>query len=139
MTGPADPVEVAELAQRSSMCWVAVGAEVSRPVWHRWDDGALCVVVGGGEQPLPGLSETAQVTVVLRDRATRQRAATVPARVEVLIPHTPAWTRTVAVLLPARLNLPDPDQAAERWARESTVARLMPVGGSVPLPRGDRR
>lgn len=122
---------VAALAESSSVCWVAVGEAAARPVWHRWHDGALCLVVGGQEQPLPGLPPAAEISVVLRDHSTRQRAATVRACVEVLAPHTPAWTDVLAVLLPARLNLVDPDGAPGRWAAESTVARLVPIRANV--------
>lgn len=119
--------DIARLAQRSSVCWVAVGGAAARPVWHRWHDGGLCVVAGGGEQPVPGLADADEVTVVLRDSMTRQRAATVRCRVEVLAPRTPGWTDTLGVLLPARLNLADPDGAADRWAATSTVVRLVPL------------
>lgn len=146
---PADPVEasalaaVAMLAERSALCWVAVGepadVDAARPVWHHWYNGAICLVVGGDEQPLPGLAEASRATVVLRDLITRTRAATALVHVQVIAPWTPAWVETVGVLVPARLNHPDPLAAPERWAAASTVARLVPRADAIRLLAPPRR
>lgn len=141
MTGTlatAELASVAELASRSSVCWVGVGDAAPRVVWYHWHDAALCLVVGGGEQHLPGLSEAAEVLVVLRERATRRRAAELRALVQVLTPSTASWRDTAVVLRSARHNLPDPDDAPDRWARASTLVRLVPVSGTV-FGTGSRR
>ena len=72
---------VAELAKKSGLVWVSFGG-ASRAVWHEWVGDAVCVVSGGTEQALPGIADQQTVTLLLRSKTTRARAAEVEARVE---------------------------------------------------------
>jgi hypothetical protein len=118
---------VADLAKKSGLVWVSY-ARHSRPIWHEWVDGAVCLVTGGTEQPLPGIADHQTVTLLLRSKASRALVATAEARVEVITPESEHWEPVTTALKAGRLNLADSDDAIERWARESTVVRLVPTG-----------
>ena len=116
---------VSDLAKKSGLVWITVH-DRTYPVWHELVDEAICVVGGGGEQPIPEVHDDDKVLLLLRSKTNRQLVATVEATVEVLTPESPAWDDVTAALKSGRLNLPDSDHAVERWASESTVLRLVP-------------
>jgi hypothetical protein len=119
---------VAELARKSGLCWVGYGEPVRQhPVWHVWNEDAIGLVVGGEEQPLPGIEQQTEVLVLLRGKSTRHRLATCRARVEPVEPGTDAWDALVPALVSSRLNLVDQQQAPQRWAERSRVLRLVPL------------
>jgi hypothetical protein len=122
------PALVAELSRRTDVCWVVKDAG-TRMVWHTWVDDALCVVSGGDEQPLLEVDDGSRVEVVLGSRDTGGRLLTWPGRVSVVRPSEARWVTVTAALVAARLNLPDPDGAPERWAADSVVHRIVPVLG----------
>lgn len=117
----------AELARRTGVCWVRAAGR-SSPVWHVWSDGALCLVSGGPEQPLPDIEDGAQVEVVMRSKDTGGRLLTWVGTASVVRPGDEQWAPTTAALVGARQNLPDPPAAPEVWARESVVRRVVPTG-----------
>ncbi len=117
---------VAELAKRTGVCWLRVG-ERTCPVWHAWSDGALCVVHGGAEQPLPDLGHGDRVEVVMRSKDTGGRLLTWAGRVSVVRPDDEEWAATTAALVAGRQNLRDPATAPDEWARHSTVLRITPT------------
>lgn len=122
-----------ELARVTGVSWVRAGGR-SWLVWHAWSDGALCLVSGGAEQPLPEISDGAQVEVVMRSKDTGGRLLTWTGTASVVRPGGEAWERTTAALVERRHNLPDPGAAAEVWARDSVVRRVVPVAGPAQLP-----
>jgi hypothetical protein len=137
--------DVAELAKKSSVCWIEAHGR-SWPLWHEWVDdpngGAMCVVgsVGGNrEQPIPDVVDGETLTVLLRNKTDRALAARVTARVEIIGPGSAAWEPTTAALKAGRLNLDDSANAIDRWARECRVLRLVPLE-SIPVtgPAVDR-
>ena len=123
---------VAELAKKSGLLWISYAGH-TRPVWHEWLDGAVCVVAGGTEQPLPGIERHETVILSLRSKSTRALVAEVKAKVEVVAPDSEHWEPVTTALKAGRLNLSDSDHAIERWARESVVVRLVPTD-DVSLP-----
>jgi hypothetical protein len=116
---------VTDLAKKSGLVWITA-LDRTYPVWHELVDGAICVVGGGGEQPIPDVHDDDKVLILLRSKTNRQLVATVGATVEVLTPESPAWEDVTAALKSGRLNLHDSDHAIDRWARESRVLRLVP-------------
>lgn len=116
---------VTDLAKKSGLVWITA-LDRTYPVWHELVDGAICVVGGGSEQPIPDVDNDDKVLLLLRSKTNRQLVATVQATVEVLTPESETWDDVTAALKSGRLNLLDSDHAIERWAGESRVLRLVP-------------
>jgi hypothetical protein len=124
---------VAELAKKAGVCWLRYDGR-THAVWHVWHDGALCLVSGGDEQPLPDIEDGARVEVVLRSRDNGGRLVTWVGTASVVPPDSELWEPVTAALVPDRLNLPDPAAAPERWAATSVVRRIVPTGELVESP-----
>jgi hypothetical protein len=120
---------VEEATKKSGLVWVD-----GRALWHVWVDGAMCVVGGPGEQPLPALADGGAATVVVRSKDKGGRLVSWAADVALLTPGGPAWTAAAAELRGKRLNTPDLGTVTERWARECQVFRLTPRGAPVEGP-----
>jgi len=132
---------VAEATRRSAVAWLVVqGAQGrARPqlVWQRWLDGAAYLVYGGAEQRLDGVAAGDRVLVVVRSRERlADRVVQWWADVERLAPGSADWDAVVPWLHTQRLNPPDSTAQPLRWARESTVLRLVPDGTEEPVDRG---
>ncbi|HET7309687.1 MAG TPA: hypothetical protein VFJ17_00015 [Mycobacteriales bacterium] len=126
---------IEESAKKSGLLWVRASGPRHRaqPMWQLWHEGAIYVLTGGIEQPAPeGLADHAFVT--LRSKDKDSRLLTIEADVEAVDPDTEEWADVAALLLNKRLNLPDGEQAPERWRRECVVFRLRPTGGVVETP-----
>lgn len=128
-TDPLGLALVAEAARRSALAWVRVGDAPERLVWHATHDGAVCLVLGGGEQPLdlPTGGATVPVVVTLRSKDKGARLVSYRARVDDVRPGDEAWAPIVAALAAARLNAPDGEHAPQRWEREARIVRLAPL------------
>jgi hypothetical protein len=136
------PIDVAELAKKSSISWIRAGAK-TYPVWHEWveteadgvTEGAICVVGsaedGGSEQPLPPLADGDTAIVLLRSKTDRQLAAAVSVVADVVEPGSELWEPVTAALKAGRLNAPDLHTMVDRWARECRVLRLVPSGSAT--------
>ncbi len=137
-----DPRELAlvgECARKSQVSWIAWADEPERLVWHAWLDErgggpALVILDGDTGQRLPGLVASGQVRVTMRSRDTGGAVVTWTGHVTALEPGSPGWQAHVAALLAARLNLPEPASAAERWAECCTVLRVVPTATLGPAP-----
>ena len=141
------PALIEEACRRSGLIWLQVeagGDDTARAhaAWHTWHDGAVHVVTGGLEQPLPGLVEACatgrRVRVTVPSKETRGRLVTWFAQAFTVSPGTQDWTTAAAALHATRLNAPDGEDQPARWARESTLVRLAPTAavpehpGAVP-------
>jgi hypothetical protein len=126
---------VEEATKKSGLVWVN-----GQALWHVWVDGAMYVVGGPGEQPLPGLADGGTATVTVRSKDKGGRLVTWAARVDLLPPGGEAWDAAAAELKGKRLNAPDGEQVVQRWARECEVFRLAPAGdaseGPGSMPQG---
>ena len=121
---------IEEATRRSGVVWVTPeGADRAQPVWHLWHEGAMYVVTGGIEQPLPA-GDTATVTV-RSNAAQADRVVTWMAEVSRVEPGSPLWDEVVPLLHAKRLNAPDGEEQPARWARESLVLRFHPTGETV--------
>jgi hypothetical protein len=122
------PAELEESLRRSGVVWVGLDGAAPRLVWHLWHDGAVNVVCGGAEQPLPGAETARRAVVAVRARGPLTgRAADLTADVEQLRPGTPEWDVVAPLLAAQRLNAADPGGLTERWAAGSVVLRLRPA------------
>jgi hypothetical protein len=137
-----DAALIEEAAKKSSLVWLspaglsepAKGPERSGPqaVWHVWHDGAVTIVAGGAEQPLPMWAVPGRVVEVgMRGKDAGGRLISWLSQVELVVPGTPAWGAAAAALHAERLNLPEGDDYQRRWARESAILRMRPLGGAV--------
>jgi hypothetical protein len=128
---------IEEGTKKSGLVWLgsarsedasAARPPASRPVWHVWADGAMHLVVDGREQPLPDVADGDVVRVVVRSKDTGGRLVTWYGRVTELAAGGDAWQAVVPALHAARLNHTDGERQPERWAAESRVLRVDPVG-----------
>jgi hypothetical protein len=94
------------------------------------------VVTGPGEQPLPGLAGSGQVTVIVADSQARGGRLAWTAAVSRVEPGSGEWDEVIGQLVAGRLNavLAEGETSpAGRWARSGAVFRLAPVSsGAVP-------
>jgi hypothetical protein len=120
---------VEEATKKSGLVWVN-----GRAVWHGWVDGAMCVLGGPGEQPLPDLADGAAATVTVRSKDKGGRLVTWTGRARLLAPRSPEWEAAVAELRGRRLNAPDAEAMTERWARDCALFRLSPEGEPTEAP-----
>ncbi|TDE33363.1 hypothetical protein [Actinomadura sp. 6K520] len=120
---------VEEAAKKSDLLWLDLpGLRQPRAAWHVWHDGSAYVLTGGeGEQPLPGLPESAQVTVILRSKDKGGRLVSFVADAEPVEPGTELWGTVAPLLAKARLNAASHEGQVERWATESWIVRLTPA------------
>lgn len=120
---------VAEAAKKSGLLWLDLpGLPQPRAAWHVWHDGSAYVLTGGdGEQPLPGLPESEQVTVILRSKDKGGRLVSFVADAEPVEPGSELWDAVTPLLAKDRLNAASHEGQVERWAAESWVIRLTPA------------
>lgn len=125
MSGMSDELTalVEEAAKKSGLVWVN-----GRAVWHAWADGALVVVGGPGEQPLPGLADGGSAEVTVRSKDKGGRLVSWRASVVRLAPDGAQWAAAAAELKGRRLNSPYGEGVTEHWSRKCEVFRLVPDG-----------
>jgi hypothetical protein len=137
------PALVAELGKKTGVSWLTYAGgydqvRATHAAWHAWvetdEGGALYVVSGGGEQPLPGIEQARRVEVTMRSKENGGRLLTWVADASRVTPDDPAWGTVTAALVAGRLNLDDLSTAADEWARSSVVTRLAPTGETVERP-----
>ncbi|MEU4828553.1 hypothetical protein ACLQ2P_21370 [Actinomadura citrea] len=118
-----------EAAKKSGLLWLDLpGLPQPRAAWHVWHDGSAYVLTGGeGEQPLPGLPEAAQVTVILRSKDKGGRLLTFVADAEQVEPGSALWDEVAPVLAKDRLNARAHEGQVETWAEKSWIVRLTPA------------
>jgi hypothetical protein len=138
----ADLALIEEAAKKSSLVWLTpAGASATtappQAVWHVWHDGAVTLVAGGDEQPLPAFATPGKVVEVgLRSKDNGGLLATWLSQVHAPTPGTPEWDAAAAALHAERLNLPEGDRYLDRWTTTSIVLRLRPIGALIPPDGG---
>ncbi len=134
MSEPAHPL-VVEAMKKAAVGWITVDGGAAVGVWLLWIEDAAYLVHGGAEQFVPDLIGATRCTVSVRGDSGG-RIAVWPARVETVAPDSEAWKAIVPQLIQKRLNLVEPADAPARWAESSTVNRLVPDGGLLPMGSG---
>lgn len=115
--------------KRSGVVWLqAPPGSAPRLVWYVWHGGAVYLVHGGAEQPLPGLRTAADAVVTAKSKDTGGRVVRWSGVVEHVLPGSPLWDEVVPQLHAARLNPRDGEEQPARWARESMLTRIRPSG-----------
>jgi hypothetical protein len=128
---------IQEAMKKAAVAWLTVpGGSGGYPVWCLWLDDALYLVSGDGEQPAPGLAESATAEVSVRgDHGGR--IVTWPAAVARLDPDDPAWATIAPQLAAKRLNAAGSvDETVARWAAHCRISRLTPVADPVEAGAG---
>ena len=137
----ADLALIEEAAKKSGLVWLAPagpatpGAPPAAPqaMWHVWHDGAVTLVAGGAEQPLPSYATPGKVVEVgIRSKDAGGRLVTWLSQVQAPTPGTPDWDAAAAALHAERLNLPEGDPYLDRWTTTSIILRLRPVDALIP-------
>lgn len=101
-------------------------------VWHVWHDGAVTIVAGGAEQPLPLWAVPGRVVeIAIRSKDKGGQLISFLSQVELVVPGTPEWGAAAEALHAERLNLAEGDKYQQRWAAESAILRMRPLGGAV--------
>ncbi|MFH8365741.1 hypothetical protein [Streptomyces sp. NPDC018031] len=134
-----DRALIEEATKKSGLIWVQGPDGAPRSLWHVWHDGAAWVVGGPGEQPLDGLGLTdgGTATVTVRSKDKGGRLVAWRARVAEPAAGGEEWTAAVDELKGKRLNAPDAERIAGRWAAECRVLRLEPLpDAACALPDG---
>lgn len=145
---PALPASAAQAlrsacAKGQSLAWVALAHSQSHPperhhlVWVGWQGQRALIVVGDGEQQVPGLVEAAQhqrsVMLCVRASDTKARVASWPCLAQILEPGSDDWREAAAVLAPLRLNGPVAAAGlAAVWREHATLLALDPLASPVP-------
>lgn len=107
---------------KSTICWLAV-EDRDWPAWYVPVGDTAYVVAGPGEQELPDLPATLEIT--LRARAGLEHAGRFNASVTRLSEGDAEWDEALAALRTARLNSPSDDLDA-RWTAEGAVWAVRP-------------
>jgi hypothetical protein len=124
--GPVD----AALA-KGTIAWIAVrdakGRETTKPVWYGYERGLVYVLVGPGEQEIPGVTETTNVRLLVRSKEKQSLVGEMDCSVRKL-PKGAEWDQIARdVLVGRRLNLTDGDRAVDRWRTTCEIVVLTPI------------
>lgn len=124
---------------KSTIAWVTVGEPKpdkkipryadgkSHPVWYGYQDGRVYVLVGPGEQDVPGILDAGLVKLHARSKDKRSLVDEVDCGVEVL-PKGAEWDAIARdLLIGRRLNLRDGDAAVDRWKKDCEIVILTPL------------
>jgi hypothetical protein len=132
---------------KSTICWLAFGpsdaptpertgnptehpaysAGKEFPVWYGYENGRVYVLVGPGEQQVPGLLDAGTVQLVARSKDKRSKVAEVECNVETLAKDAQWDVIARDLLVGRRLNLRDGDGATKRWRETCEIAVLTPL------------
>jgi hypothetical protein len=120
---------VAEAMKKAAICWVTVAPGPAYPLWCLGVEDALYVVVGGDEQPAPGLVEaTGGGAVTVGARGDHGgRIVTWPVAATRVEPGSEVWESVAPQLAAKRLNASGTSDAlVAKWVDGATVIKLMP-------------
>lgn len=118
-----------EATKKSGMVWVRVpdGDGRAHGLWHLWQDGAAYILTGPDEQQLPGLNAAATAEVIVRSKDKQSRLVAWEGSVTAVEPGGEEWNAVLPNLLGKRLNLPDGEAAAQRWAQRCRLHKITPT------------
>ncbi|MEX1162515.1 MAG: hypothetical protein WEB03_02940 [Nitriliruptor sp.] len=126
-------LDAAEVAlKKGSLCWLTIdqpgGGVATRPAWYVQQGTKLFVIKGGSEQELPNLEHVPTVTISVKSKEQKAALGELTADVRVVESGSDEFERIAGLGLGTRLNLPDGEDALERWKRECLVIELNPRG-----------
>lgn len=129
------PGPIDQALSKSTVTWLGVpqpdGTTANAAVWYGYENGRIYVLVGPGEQPVPGIDKAGQVRLIARSKDVQSRIGEVDCTVEVLL-KGPEWDRIARdVLVGRRLNLRDGEGALTRWRETCEIYVLTPVAAPI--------
>lgn len=102
------------------------------PVWYGYEEGRIYVLVGEGEQEVPGLTQASTVRLIARSKDKQSQVSDLECACNVLDKNA-EWERIAGeVLLGRRLNVREPATAIERWKETCEIVCLTPVPPPMP-------
>ena len=125
-------LDAAETAlKKGTLLWLTIpqrkGEAITRPAWYVQQGRTLYVLKGQGEQELPGLEDAAVVTVTVKSKDVKATMGTIDADVRIVTDEE-EFDRIAGLGLGKRLNLPDGNDALQRWRDTATLVELTPRG-----------
>ncbi len=128
-TLPPLPPPLEQGISKSTILWVRYRAgreERTVPVWHGYADGRIYLLSGPGEQSLPDLDRADRAHLLVRSKDKGSLLGAVEAAVRE-VSSAEVWEKVGPILLGRRLNLPDGEQALDRWKKECRLFELVPL------------
>ena len=125
-------LEASETAlKKGSILWLSIpqqdGTTVSRPAWYVQQGPKLFVLTGEGEQQLPNLEHCDVVRMTVKSKEIKAAIGEMDAEVRV-VDDPEEFERIAGLGLAERLNLPDGQQALQRWTETCRMVELTPQG-----------
>jgi hypothetical protein len=122
---------------KSTIAWLGVaqadGSVANAAVWYGYENGRIYVLVGPGEQPVPGIEHASHVRLIARSKDVQSRVGDVDCTVEALR-KSPEWDRIARdILLGRRLNLRDGEGALKRWRDTCEIYVLTPAAAPISV------
>ncbi len=141
LAAPTKVAVVPAVMKKTGLVWLEVGTHPAVAVWHVWHNEVCYVLhssrkvddtdVDDTEQVVTGLAEAVQCHVITRSVTTRARTARWRGTVHPVVPDCAEWDELLPLLIAKRLNLTDADRAAQRWARDCVLSRIVPTESAV--------
>ena len=123
-------LEASEAAlKKGSIVWVTIpqqdGTTVSRPAWYVQQGGKLFMLTGENEQHLPNIEHCDVVRLTVKSKDIRASIGEMDADVRV-VEDADEFERVAGLGLGERLNLPDGQDALQRWVDTCRMVELTP-------------
>ncbi len=97
------------------------------PIWYGYEDGRIYVLVGDGEQQIPGITDGRRARLIARSKDKRSQVADVECECD-LLDKGDEWDRIARELLVGRrLNIRDGEGVIDRWRETCDIVCLTPV------------
>ena len=116
--------------KKGSLMWLTIpqpgGGEATRPAWYVQQGAKLFVLKGPGEQELPNLEHNEHVRITVKSKDVKATIAEAPADVRVVDNDSDEFSRIAQLGMGNRLNLPDGEDALDRWKQTCTLVELTP-------------
>jgi hypothetical protein len=123
-------LEASETAlKKGSIMWVTIpqrdGTSVSRPAWYVQQGSKLFVLTGEREQHLPNIEHCDVVRLTVKSKDINAAIGEMDADVR-LVDDAEEFERIAGLGLGERLNLPDGQDALQRWVDTCKLVELTP-------------
>lgn len=116
--------------KKGSVLWLTIpqpdGSDAERPAWYVQQGKSVFVIKGPDEQTLPHLEHNDVVDMTVKSKDINATIGVMPASVRVVDNDSDEFTKVATLGMGTRLNLPDGNDALERWRATCTMVELTP-------------